>query len=82
MRIDDDGSGFSPDQVPGPREGHFGLESIRLRMKWLGGSVEVRSAPGEGTSILCTVPKPLALAVNLTGNTGGGAVLTKTSHRP
>lgn len=71
MRIDDDGSGFSPDQVPGPREGHFGLESIRLRMKWLGGSVEVRSSPGDGTSIICTVPKPLALAVNLTGNPGG-----------
>jgi signal transduction histidine kinase len=73
MRIDDDGSGFSPDQVPGPREGHFGLESIRLRMKWLGGSVEVRSAPGEGTSILCALPKPLALAVNLTGSSGDGS---------
>jgi signal transduction histidine kinase len=71
MRIDDDGSGFSPDQVPGPREGHFGLESIRLRMKWLGGSVEVRSSPGDGTSVICSVPKPLALAVNLTGNPAG-----------
>lgn len=71
MRIDDDGFGFSPDQVPGPKEGHFGLESIRLRMKWLGGSVEVRSSPGDGTSIVCTVPKPLALAVNLTGNLTG-----------
>jgi signal transduction histidine kinase len=77
MRIDDDGSGFSPDKVPGPREGHFGLESIRLRMKWLGGSVEVRSAPGEGTSIICSVPKLLAIASNLTGSSGGDSELQK-----
>ena len=71
MRIDDDGCGFAPDEAPGPREGHFGLESIRLRMKWLGGSVEVRSSPGEGTTVTCTVPKPLALAADLPGATGG-----------
>ena len=65
MRIDDDGCGFSPDQVPGPKAGHFGLESIRLRMKWLGGSVTIRSSPGEGTTVTCTVPKPLALAADL-----------------
>ena len=62
MRIDDDGCGFSPDQAPGPKAGHFGLESLRLRMKWLGGSVAIRSSPGEGTTLTCTVPKPLALA--------------------
>ena len=70
MRIDDDGCGFSPDQAPGPRAGHFGLESLRLRMKWLGGSVEIRSSPGEGTTVTCTVPKPLALASDPPGNTG------------
>jgi signal transduction histidine kinase len=67
MRIDDDGSGFAPDKAPGPKQGHFGLESIRLRMKWLGGTVEVRSAPEEGTSIICAVPK--SLAVSHAGNT-------------
>jgi signal transduction histidine kinase len=64
MRIDDDGCGFDPDEVPGPNEGHFGLESIRLRMKWLGGTVEVRSAPGEGTTVMCKVSKTLALAAD------------------
>lgn len=68
MRIDDDGSGFSPDKAPGPKQGHFGLESIRLRMKWLGGSVEVRSSPGDGTSIICSVPKNLAIAAGHTGS--------------
>jgi signal transduction histidine kinase len=64
MRIDDNGCGFAPDKVPGPKEGHFGLESIRLRMKWLGGGVDVRSSPGKGTTVTCTVPKPLALAAD------------------
>lgn len=62
MRIDDDGRGFDPVKAPGPREGHFGLESARLRMKWLGGSVEFRSAPGKGTHVICKVPKDIALA--------------------
>lgn len=70
MRIDDNGSGFSPDQAPGPKAGHFGLESIRLRMKWLGGSVGIRSSPGEGTSVTCSVPKLLALAADSPGNAG------------
>lgn len=64
MRIDDDGCGFDPDVVPGPKEGHFGLESIRLRMKWLGGTVEVKSAPGEGTTVICKVSKTLVLAAD------------------
>ncbi len=54
--VSDDGKGFDPAKAPGPREGHFGLESTRLRMKWLGGSLEIRSAHGEGTRILCKVP--------------------------
>lgn len=62
MRIDDDGCGFDPNKAPGPKEGHFGLESARVRMKWLGGSVEFQSAPGKGTHVICMVPKAIALA--------------------
>jgi signal transduction histidine kinase len=62
MVISDDGKGFDPAKAPGPREGHFGLESTRLRMKWLGGTLEIRSAPGEGTRILCKVPAARARA--------------------
>lgn len=62
MRIQDDGCGFDPGKAPGPREGHFGLESARLRMKWLGGSVDFQSATGKGTHVVCTVPKAAALA--------------------
>lgn len=70
MRIDDNGRGFSPDEAPGPKTGHFGLESIRLRMKWLGGSVEIKSSPGNGTSVICMVPKSLALAADPPANSG------------
>jgi len=62
MRVGDDGCGFDPASAPGPSAGHFGLESTRLRMKWLGGSVEIESAPGVGTTVICTVPKVAALA--------------------
>lgn len=60
MEISDDGCGFDPAGAPGPREGHFGLESIRLRMKWLGGTATVRSRPAEGTVVSCRIPAALA----------------------
>lgn len=63
MRIDDDGCGFNPNKAPGPKEGHFGLDSARLRMKWLGGNVEFQSEPGKGAHVVCSVPKGIALAV-------------------
>ncbi len=62
MEISDDGCGFDPANAPGPREGHFGLESTRLRMKWLGGAVTVQSKPGEGTVVGCVIPAGLAMA--------------------
>ena len=62
MRVSDDGCGFDPGKAPGPTQGHFGLESIRLRMKWLGGSLEIRSKPGAGTVVICKVPEALARA--------------------
>jgi signal transduction histidine kinase len=65
MQIIDDGCGFDPSRAPGPREGHFGLESARLRMKWLGGSMDLRSAPGEGTSVTCAMSRARARAADV-----------------
>lgn len=56
IRIVDDGRGFEPGTVPGHREGHFGLQGMRERVKRLGGKLAIRSAPGEGTSIEASVP--------------------------
>ena len=60
MQINDDGTGFDPAEVEGTSKGHFGLESMRHRMRWLGGAVKVASAPGEGTSVQIRLPRAQA----------------------
>jgi len=53
--VRDRGSGFDPDAVPGDRKGL--AESIRARVARHGGSVTIRSAPGEGTEVSLTMPR-------------------------
>ena len=47
--ITDDGRGF--DLGEKPEEGHFGLRGIRERAELIGGTCEINSQPGEGTTI-------------------------------
>jgi signal transduction histidine kinase len=54
-RIRDDGVGFDPSPV---RDGHVGLEEMMLRVHAAGGSIEIRSASGQGTDIWLSVPVP------------------------
>ena len=54
--IADDGAGFQPDAVLN-QAGHFGLRGIRTRAKKLGGTLNITSAPGEGTSVRVVVPR-------------------------
>jgi signal transduction histidine kinase len=54
MVLRDDGVGFDPD-APGP-EGHFGMTMIRERAKVGGGTYEIESAPGQGTTITIRYP--------------------------
>lgn len=56
MEIEDDGSGFNPRSAPGTRDGHYGLEGMRQRMTWLGGTVSINSRPGSGTCISVHLP--------------------------
>ena len=56
LTVEDDGKGFDPGGQPGPREGHFGLQGMRERMKRLGGFLELKSAPGAGTQVAAEVP--------------------------
>jgi signal transduction histidine kinase len=56
LTIRDDGTGFDPPAASGPKDGHFGLQGMRERMKRLGGRLELRSRPGEGTTVTATVP--------------------------
>ena len=53
LEISDDGWGFDRSAVP---DGSVGLRSIEQRVAELGGSVVIASAPGEGTSLIATLP--------------------------
>lgn len=58
VEIEDKGRGFGLGEGrPSPtEEGGFGLFNIYERMEWLGGSMEIDSAPGKGTKVKLIVP--------------------------
>jgi two-component system, NarL family, sensor histidine kinase YdfH len=53
IEICDDGVGFDPEGV---QAGHYGLLGMGERVRLAGGSLEVKSAPGQGTCILIRFP--------------------------
>jgi signal transduction histidine kinase len=53
--VRDRGRGFDPDAVPDDRKGL--TESVRGRVSRRGGSVRIRSAPGEGTEVSLVMPR-------------------------
>lgn len=53
LRVIDNGSGFDPRR---PRNGGFGLRSMRERVERLGGGLRVESLPGAGTMVEAFVP--------------------------
>ena len=62
LTVSDDGRGFDPGRVlaqeadVGVEGGHFGLRGIQDRVAMLGGTFELASAPGRGTSLTVTLP--------------------------
>jgi signal transduction histidine kinase len=50
LEIEDDGVGFDP-RTPAVRSTHLGLTSMEERAERVGASLEVRSAPGAGTTV-------------------------------
>ena len=56
--VRDRGCGFDPDAVPDDRKGL--AESVRGRVCRRGGSVTIRSAPGEGTEVSLVMPRSAA----------------------
>ena len=60
----DNGRGFDLRRVgPVDQAGHFGLRQMRERILDLGGTLDIQSAPGQGTELAITLP-PLADEVN------------------
>ncbi|HRX79044.1 MAG TPA: ATP-binding protein, partial [Pirellulaceae bacterium] len=57
--VRDDGKGFNPAKVSRRR---FGLRSIRERARLVGGTVQIESEPGKGTSVIIQLPIVTTLA--------------------
>jgi signal transduction histidine kinase len=55
VEVTDDGVGFEPWRAE-LRSRHLGLTSMEERARELGGRLEIRSAPGSGTTVRLTVP--------------------------
>ena len=53
--VADAGRGFVPTLSTAAAPGHFGLMGMRERAKAMGGQIEIRSAPGSGTTITVIV---------------------------
>jgi signal transduction histidine kinase len=51
LHVRDDGTGFDPDRANG-----FGLRGMRERAAQVDGTLDVRSAPGAGTTLMVEVP--------------------------
>ena len=55
LEIQDNGQGFDPTAVP---EGHYGLIGMRERARLLGGTLDIESHPGQGTTLRVRIPLP------------------------
>lgn len=56
MRITDDGRGFEVEGNTSGRTGHFGCMGMRERCRKIGAEIAWESAPGQGTSVIVTLP--------------------------
>ena len=58
LEVTDDGAGFAADERERRRaEGHVGLSLLEEAVEGAGGRLRVKSAPGEGTSLMLEVPR-------------------------
>ena len=53
--VEDDGTGFDPKTAPGPRDGHFGLQGIRERLRPHRGTLDLSSARPHGVRARITL---------------------------
>jgi len=53
--VRDNGNGFTPEDIPGAEQGHYGLLGIRERLAQHAGTVIIQSSPGHGAKITVTL---------------------------
>jgi signal transduction histidine kinase len=54
LEVCDDGAGFTPEI---PREnGHYGIVGMRERVEQMGGAFKLQSSPGQGTTVIASLP--------------------------
>jgi signal transduction histidine kinase len=58
--VKDDGTGFEPARPNGGGGDHFGLEIMRERAQRIGGTLDIRSRPGAGTTITLVIPRAIS----------------------
>jgi signal transduction histidine kinase len=68
LHVSDDGQGMEAGRLARAGSKGFGLFSIRERLQALGGGVEIRSTPGQGTIVTLRAPWPREQGSAVTGN--------------
>lgn len=56
INIQDDGQGFDPRKLDAGEGDHVGLQVMRERAEGLGGSLQIETIPGDGTTVTIFVP--------------------------
>ena len=57
LNIHDNGVGFDPEAAGWAQSGHYGILGMRERARLAGGTLEVKSKPGEGTTVILRLPQ-------------------------
>ena len=63
LEVRDDGKGFEETSSPLGRDRRLGLETMRHRLRWLGGNTQIFSKPGQGTLVTGYLSKSAAQPV-------------------
>jgi signal transduction histidine kinase len=56
IAIEDKGQGFNPGEVLQKKKSSFGLQIMQERAESIGGALEVRAAPGQGSQVVIRLP--------------------------
>lgn len=54
LKIQDNGIGFDPQEII--EKGGFGLRTMREKTEKMGGRLEIKAKPGEGTNLCAYIP--------------------------